>query len=60
MYPYCDNEVSVDSLVLTGLVEASALQYLGLQGEDLSLDQKAEVFCWPVVRNVKISRTLYI
>lgn len=31
------------SLVLTELVEASALQYLGLQGENLSLDQKAEV-----------------
>lgn len=32
-----------DSFVLTGLIEAAALQYSGLKIEELSLDEKAEI-----------------
>lgn len=31
------------SFVLTGLVEAAAIPYLGLRIEELSLDEKAEI-----------------
>lgn len=32
-----------DSFVLTGLIEAAALEYSGLKIEELSLDEKAEI-----------------
>lgn len=32
-----------DSFVLTGLIEAAAFEYSGLQIEELSLDEKAEI-----------------
>ena len=32
-----------DSFVLTGLIEAAAVEYSGIQIEELSLDEKAEV-----------------
>lgn len=38
-----DVENVPDSFVLTGLVEASLLPYLGFQGREVSLDEKAEL-----------------
>ncbi|XP_057777176.1 uncharacterized protein LOC130995780 isoform X2 [Salvia miltiorrhiza] len=37
------NKVHCDSFVLTGLIEAAALEYSGLQIDELSLDEKAEI-----------------
>jgi len=42
-YHYYENEGSSDSFVLTELIEASVLPYLGFQGGDVSLDEKAEI-----------------
>lgn len=36
-------EIFPGSFVLTGLVEAAAIPYLGLSIEKLSLDEKAEI-----------------
>jgi hypothetical protein len=36
-------ECSLDSFVLTGLVEQSALQYLGFKAVEATIDEKAEI-----------------
>ena len=37
------SECSLDSFVLTGLVEQSALQYLGFKAVEATIDEKAEI-----------------
>ena len=38
-----NSECSLDSFVLTGLVEQSALQYVGFKAVEATIDEKAEI-----------------